>query len=95
MAPVFSPDGSHVVYTDSFNDSVSIPLTGGQPSLLMSNASGLRWVNPGRVLFAEITTGFHMGLTTATESRSEPRRIYFPESRQGMVHFSELSPDRK
>ena len=36
-----------------------------------------------------------MGLTTATESRGEPRIVYFPESRQGMVHFAEPSPDGK
>jgi serine/threonine protein kinase/Tol biopolymer transport system component len=95
MAPVFGPDGSRIVYTNSFNDTFSIPLTGGQPSPLMSNAACLRWVGAGRVLFSEITSGFHMGLTTAAESRSEPRKIYFPESRQGMVHFSEPSPDRK
>ena len=34
-----------------------------------------------------------MGLVTATESRGEPRKVYFPESNQGMVHFSEPSPD--
>ena len=95
MAPTFGPDGSRIVYTNSFNDTFSIPLTGGQPSPLMSNAASLRWVGGGKVLFSEITSGFHMGLTTATESRSDPRRIYFPESRQGMVHFSEPSPDGK
>ena len=95
MAPIFGPDGSRIVYTNSFNDTFTVPLTGGQPSPLMSNAAGLRWVGAGTVLFSEITSGFHMGLTTATESRSNPRRVYFPESRQGMVHFSEPSPDGK
>jgi Tol biopolymer transport system component len=95
MAPVFAPDGAQIVYTNGFNDSFGVPLAGGQPSLVMRNAACLRWVGPGKVIFSEITSGFHMGLTTSTENRGEPRQVYFPESRQGMVHFSEPSPDRK
>ena len=96
MAPAFSPDGSRVVYTvDERWSSFSVPVSGGQPALLMPNAASIRWVGPGRVLFAEMMNGIHMGLTTATESRGEPRRVYFPESRQGMVHFAEPSPDGK
>jgi len=95
MAPVFAPDGARVVYTAGLNSSFSVPVAGGQPALLMPNAASLRWVGPGRVLFSEITSGFYMGLMTATESRGEPRKVYFPESRLGMVHFSEPSPDRR
>src|SRR5207245_2288566 len=93
MAPVFAPDSSRVVYSVGISSSFSVPVAGGQPALLMRNAGGLRWVGPGRVLFSEIASGFHMGLVTATESRGEPRKVYFPESNQGMVHFSEPSPD--
>jgi Tol biopolymer transport system component len=97
MSPVFSPDGARVVYTVSGDgwSSYSVPASGGQPSKFMANAAGLRWTGSGHILFSEIMSGFHMGLVTATESRAMPREVYFSQNSQGMVHFSELSPDGK
>ena len=37
--------------------------------------------------------GIHMGIFTATESRSEQRTVYMPASVDGMAHRSFLSPD--
>jgi hypothetical protein len=48
---------------------------GGEPSLLLSNAAGLTWLDQRRVLFSEIRTGAHMGIVTAME------RIHGPDDR--------------
>jgi eukaryotic-like serine/threonine-protein kinase len=95
IAPVFSPDSSHVVYTNAYQNwsSITVPISGGSPALMMPNAAALRWVAAGQVLFSELMSGGHMGLVTASENRSGSRPVYFPESDLGMVHFSELSPD--
>jgi DNA-binding winged helix-turn-helix (wHTH) protein/Tol biopolymer transport system component len=94
----FSPDGSRIAYTveeppDWQTFTVS-PL-GGEPSLLLSNAAGLTWLDQRRVLFSEIRTGAHMGIVTAMENRSEYRKLYFPKHERAMAHFSYASPDRK
>ncbi len=65
------------------------------PTLLISNAAGLTWLDQRRVLFSEIRTGFHMGIVTATEDRAEYRKIYFPAHERAMAHYSYASPDRK
>jgi Tol biopolymer transport system component len=62
---------------------------------MMTNASGLTWIANNRVLFSEIKTGIHMAIATATESRTESRDIYVPQSSMGMAHFSYLSPDER
>jgi hypothetical protein len=36
-----------------------------------------------------------MGLVTATATRSEYRKIYFPKNERGMVHLAYPSPDRR
>ena len=95
MAPAFSPDGSRIVYSSGNWSSFSVPISGGKPELTMTNAAALRWIGPNQILFSELRDGFHMGLVTASGSRADPRTVYFPESSQGMVHFSELSPDGK
>lgn len=95
VAPVFTPDGSRIVWATSEWSSYSVPVTGGEPALFMPNAAALHGIGPNRVLFSSIRSGFHMGLVTATESRGSPREVYFPKSAQGMVHFSDLSPDGK
>lgn len=97
MSPTFSPDGQRIVYTSAIDGwtSMSVPITGGEPSLLLKNAAGLGWVGPHQVLYSSIKSGFHMGLMTAHEDGSSPRAVYFPESPDGMVHFSQLSPDHK
>ena len=97
----FSPDGSRIAYTtysaeltDEWKTFTVSPL-GGQPTLLLSNAAGLRWLDQGRVLFSEIETGVHMGIVMATENRSEYRKVYFPQHQRMMAHFSYASPNRQ
>ncbi len=100
--PVFTPDGSRVAYTaidrqQNSWDTWTVPATGGSPNLLMRNAAGLTWIGNGRILFSEIMSGtlLHMGIVTSQESRTEERKIYFPEHERGMAHYSFLSPDEK
>jgi DNA-binding winged helix-turn-helix (wHTH) protein len=52
----FSPDGSQIAYTVvepgvGWNTMTMSPLGGAQPSLLLSNAAGLSWLDERRVLF--------------------------------------------
>jgi Tol biopolymer transport system component len=106
MGPRFSPDGSRIAYAIAFDDKVEsfetwvVPVLGGPPQRLLSNAEGLTWVNtasePSRVLFSELTgRGGQMALVTATESRADARNVYVPASAIGMAHRSYVSPDRK
>ena len=99
MSPVFSPDGSRVAYTTIAGhwawDTWSVPVLGGEPRLLLSNAAGLTWMEPGRVLFSEIRKGIHMAIVSATESRAQQRDVYVPPSEFGMAHRSYASPDRR
>jgi DNA-binding winged helix-turn-helix (wHTH) protein/Tol biopolymer transport system component len=92
----FSPDGSRIAYTVAPSwDTYTVSVFGGEPTLLLKNAAGLTWLDERRILFSEVTTGLHMGVVTATESRAEHRSIYFPQDVRGMVHLSYASPDRK
>ncbi len=102
-APVFTPDGSRVAYTQlsrvegrSTWDTWTVPIGGGEPTRMLPNAAGLVWIDNQHVLFSEIKgTGLHMGIVTATVSRSEQREIYFPGHERAMAHYSYLSPDRR
>jgi serine/threonine protein kinase/Tol biopolymer transport system component len=97
--PVFSPDGSRIVYTSvqpGFRwDSWQVPVLGGAPQPFLPNASGLSWLDDRRLLYAEQMRGAHMGITTSTESRSEHRRIYVPPGEVDMAHRAARSPDGK
>jgi eukaryotic-like serine/threonine-protein kinase len=99
MSPVFSPDGTRIAYTVVHQsggwDTLTVPRAGGQPSLLLANASGLTWTDEQHVLFSEILSGEHMAVMAATESRSEERAVYIPGTDMGMAHRSHVSPDRK
>jgi eukaryotic-like serine/threonine-protein kinase len=97
LAPVFSPDGSRIAYgTSGLNwQTWVVPTLGGPPQLLLSNATGLSWIDPHHVMFSEIKTGVHLSVVTATESRSELRDVYVPPNENHMAHFSYLSPDHK
>ena len=96
----FSPDGSRIAYTtynaetDEWKTFTVSPL-GGKPTLLLSNAAGLSWLDQDRVLFSEIESAPHMGIVTATENRSDYRRLYFPQHQRMMAHLSYPSPDRQ
>jgi Tol biopolymer transport system component len=97
--PVFSPDGSRIIYTavmPGFNwDSWQVPVLGGAPQLFLRNASGLVWLDDRRLLYSEIMSrGVHMGIVTSTERRTGSRPIYFPRLDGGMAHRSAPSPDR-
>src|SRR5260370_36637909 len=95
--PASSPDGSRIVYSASGQglrwDTWEVPVLGGEPRLLLPNASGLNWIGNNELLFSEIKQGVQMGVVAATESRSDERSIYLPPG-QGMAHRSALSPDR-
>jgi eukaryotic-like serine/threonine-protein kinase len=94
MQAAFSPDGSRVAF-GTFPDwqTMIVPVMGGQPQLLLSNASGLTWIDPHHVMFSESKGGFHFAVVTSTESRSEQRDVYVPPRETDMAHFSYLSPD--
>src|SRR5579862_3713430 len=100
--PAFSSDGSRVAYSVLDPNAGAfvtwtVPVLGGQPSQLMSNAAGLSWLGPDRILFSEVMAGtaVHMGIVTARESRAEERPIYFPAHERGMAHYSYPSPDSR
>ena len=103
MGPVFSPDGSRIAYTVGPSpwtwDTWQVSVLGGESRQLLPNASGLTWfVADGlpRLLFSEIRgKGLHMGIVTASESRSDARDVYMPPNETGMAHRSSLSPDRR
>jgi DNA-binding winged helix-turn-helix (wHTH) protein/Tol biopolymer transport system component len=96
----FSPDGSEIAYTvleapgPAFN-TYEVSALGGEPQLLLRNAAGLVWLDSGRLLFSEIQSGIHLGVVTATVTRSGLRDIYFPAHERGMAHYSSPSPDRR
>jgi serine/threonine protein kinase len=94
--PLFSPDGSHVLYTTGPlpYDVWSVPVAGGTPQLMMPNAGTLTWTGGGRVMFAEVRGIPHMAIVTATESRDDVRSVYVPARTSGMAHRAYLSPDR-
>jgi Tol biopolymer transport system component len=97
MSPVFSPDGARIAYTvvdAEFNwNTWVVPVLGGEPRLLLRNASGLVWTGPRQVLFSETKMGDHMGIVTAEESRANQRAVYLPKDELAMAHRSYPSPD--
>jgi len=99
MSPVFSPDGARVAYTtvdpDFKWDTWTVPVLGGEPQILLKNASGLTWTGPRQILFSEIRMGVHMAVATSEESRIGQRDIYVPPDEPDMAHRSYLSPDGK
>lgn len=99
MDPVFSPDGSRIIYSVSPNNASwslwQVPIVGGQPRLWLPNAEGVSWIGPQQLLFSEIKSGIHMALVTAGENRTNSRDVYVPSDMRGMVHRSQRSPDAK
>jgi Tol biopolymer transport system component len=94
MSPVFSPDGSRIVYTthDQHNnyDTWDVSVVGGTPRRWLPNASGLAWTGQ-RIVFSEIfdrLEGNHMKIVAADESRGRQRDVYIPQPRGAMAHRS-------
>ncbi len=79
----FSPDGSRIAYGTAGNDWQTwvVPVLGGQPQLLLSNSSGLDWIDPHHIMFSEIKSGWHFAVATSTESRTEERDVYVPRAK--------------
>ena len=95
----FSPDGAEIAYTvleTSVFSTYEVSVLGGEPHLLLKNAAGLVWLDPQHLLFSEIRPGegIHLGVVTATMTRSGLRELYFPAHERGMAHDSYPSPDR-
>jgi eukaryotic-like serine/threonine-protein kinase len=96
LSPTFSPDGTRIVYgTADPWDTWEVPVLGGQPRLILRNASSLTWIEGGkrRLLFSEIKSGLHMGVVTTDEARGQSRDVYMPVGDRSMAHHSYLSPD--
>jgi Tol biopolymer transport system component/predicted Ser/Thr protein kinase len=97
LSPAFSPDGTNIAYSTFDPWSVwELPVLGGDPHILLPNASSLTWIEGGkRLLFSEIKEGLHMVLVTTDEGRGQTRDVFSPPSERGMAHHSYLSPDGK
>ncbi|MGB6461906.1 MAG: protein kinase [Candidatus Acidiferrum sp.] len=98
LSPAFSPDGSQIAYgtVDPWN-TWEVPVLGGEPRLMLRNASSLTWIDGGkRLLFSEIEGGgLHMGVVTTDAGRGQSRIMYLPPGERSMAHHSYLSPDGK
>jgi serine/threonine protein kinase/WD40 repeat protein len=91
----FSPDNSQIAYSVVEPwDTWKVPVLGGEPHMLLPNASSLTWIEGGkRLLFSEIKEGLHMVVVTTDEGRGNSRDVYVPAGKRGMAHHSYLSPD--
>jgi hypothetical protein len=95
LAPSFSPDNSRIAYgLDQPWDTWEVPVLGGEPHMLLPNASSLTWIEGAkRLLFSEIKEGLHMAVVTTDEGRGDSRDVYVPAGKRSMAHHSYLSPD--
>jgi Tol biopolymer transport system component len=96
QSPVFSPDGSRIAYgtLGEIWSMWEVPVLGGEPHILLPNASSLTWIEGGRrLLFSEIKEGLHMVVVTTDEGRGQRREVYVPPGERSMAHHSYLSPD--
>ena len=95
LGPTFSPDSSLLAYGTVEPWNIwEVPVLGGEPHVLLPNASSLTWIQGGRrLLFSEIKEGLHMVAVTTDEGRGNSRDVYVPPGDRGMAHHSYLSPD--
>ena len=95
LAPSFSPDNSRISYGVGLPwEAWEVPVLGGEPHMLLPNASSLTWIEGGkRLLFSEIKEGLHMAVVTTDEGRGNSRDVYVPAGKRSMAHHSYLSPD--
>ena len=93
----FSPDGSQIAYTvmeaPAFG-TYTVSVLGGDSHLLLHNAAGLSWLDPGHFLFSRTHSGIHLGVVTQSVTGDHYRELYFPPHERGMAHYSYASPDR-
>jgi serine/threonine protein kinase/Tol biopolymer transport system component len=96
LSPEFSPDNSRIEYGTAEAWNIwEVPVLGGEPHILLPNATSLTWIDGGkRLLFSEIKKGIHMVVVTTDEGRGQSRDVYSPPGERGMAHHSYLSPDR-
>jgi Tol biopolymer transport system component len=95
LGPSFSPDNSRIAYSlvEPW-DTWQVAVLGGEPQMLLPNASSLTWIEGGkRLLFSEIKEGAHMVVVTTDEGRGNSRDVYVPTGKRSMAHHSYLSPD--
>jgi serine/threonine protein kinase len=95
LSPAFSPDGSVVAYSrlDPWN-TWEVSVLGGEPRLLLPNASSLTWIEGGkRLLYSEIKEGLHMAVVTSDEARGNSHDVYVPVGDRSMAHHSYPSQD--
>jgi DNA-binding winged helix-turn-helix (wHTH) protein/Tol biopolymer transport system component len=93
----FSPDGSQIAYTVMESQSFgtyAVSVLGGDSRLLLRNAAGLSWLDPGHFLFSRMRSGIHLGVVTQSVTGDGYRELYFPPHERGMAHYSYASPDR-
>ncbi len=95
LSPTFTPDNSRVAYGVAGPWEIwEVPVLGGEPHLLLPNASSLTWIDGGkRILFSETREGIHMVVVTTDEARGNSRDVYVPDGQRSMAHHSYLSPD--
>src|ERR1700693_238539 len=95
LSHAFSPDGSLIAYgTFGPVNVMEVPILGGEPRMLLPNASSLTWIEGGkRLLYSEIKEGLHMVVVTSGESRGNSRDVYTPPGQRSMAHHAYLSPD--
>ena len=93
----FSPDGSQIAYTvmeAPVFGTYTVSVLGGDSHLLLHNAAGLSWLDPGHFLFSRTRSGVHLGVVTQAVTGDHYRELYFPPHERGMAHYSYASPDR-
>jgi serine/threonine protein kinase len=97
LRPVFSPDGSRIIYGNVAPFvTMEVPVLGGEPHVFLPNSSSVSWIDGGKhLLFSEIKQGLHMAVVTTDLSRGNSRDVYVPSDDRGMAHHSYLSPDGK
>ena len=97
LSPAFSPDGSRIAYgTGPPFDMWEVPVIGGEPHIMLPNATSLTWIERGkRLLFSEIKEGLHLVVVTTDPGRGQRREVYVPPGDRSMAHHSYLSPDRR
>ena len=97
-SPAFSSDGTRITYSTGSSagyDTWVVPVIGGQPNLMLTNAQGLTWTGStaaeSRLLFSELGNR-SLELATSPENGAQRRMVYRPPS-PSMAHRSRLSPD--